>query len=194
MALPAEALDLIKSFEGYLKRLSDCTGRVAPYLCPAGVPTIGWGTTFYPGGRKVALADPPIGCERATECLAHELTANERDVDRLTTAKLHPLSRGALVSFVYNCGAGAYRASTLRRKVNEGAWSEVPRELAKWRMGGGRILPGLVRRRAAEAELFMRGVRAHDRGQPIADAPESTPPASPARGWWRTFLSAIDLS
>src|SRR5215510_5663472 len=108
MALPAEALDLIKSFEGYLKVLGDGTDRVKPYLCPAGVPTIGWGTTFYPGGRKVTMADPPIDKARATECLAYELRDNEASVDRYTTARLHPLSRGALVSFVYNCGAGAY--------------------------------------------------------------------------------------
>jgi lysozyme len=139
MALPKKALDLVKSFEGYLRLLADGSGRVAPYLCPAGVPTIGWGTTFYPDGRKVTMADPPIDRARATECLAHELRANEADCDRLTTAKLHPLSRVAIVSFIYNCGSGAYRGSVLRKAVNERRWFDVPRELAKWRIGGGKV-------------------------------------------------------
>jgi lysozyme len=187
MALPSEALDLVKRFEGYLRQLNDGTGRVAPYLCPARVPTIGWGTTYYPGGRKVTMADPPIDRERATECLAHELQANERDVDRLTTARLHPLSRGAVVSFVYNCGSGAYRGSSLRKAINEQRWEDVPREFAKWRMGGGRILPGLVRRRADEAAMFMKGVKAGAETVEAAPAPtpDPTPAPRPAPTWWQ---------
>lgn len=193
MALPAEALGLIQSFEGYLKLLNDGTGRARPYLCPANVPTIGWGTTRYPDGRKVQMGDAPIDRETASAYIAHDLRTDEAAFDRLTTARLHALSRGALVSFVYNCGSGAYRGSTLRKCVNEGEWADVPRELAKWRMGGGRVLAGLVRRRAAEADLFMRGVqvaRQHNGGpalgieQPVpgaaAGVPVSVPPTQPA--------------
>jgi hypothetical protein len=65
----------------------------------------------------------------------------------------------AHLSFVYNCGSGALRASTLRKVISARRWEEVPGEFAKWRTGGGRVLAGLVRRRKAEADLFMRGVR-----------------------------------
>src|SRR5690606_35636428 len=156
MALPKEALDLIKEFEGYLKRLNDGTDRVKPYLCPAGVPTIGWGTTRYPDGRRLKLSDPPINKKTATTYLEHELTEDERAFDRLTTVRLPPLARGALVSFVYNCGAGAYQCSTLSKRVNAGRWADVPKELAKWKYGGGKVLPGLVRRQIGRAELFLR--------------------------------------
>jgi lysozyme len=191
MALPAEALDLIKSFEGYHRALGDGTGQVKPYLCPANVPTIGYGTTRCPDGRKVQLGDAPIDRDTAGAYIAHDLRQDETAFDRLTTVRLQELSRGALVSFLYNCGSGAYRGSTLRKCVNEGAWSDVPRELAKWRMGGGVVLAGLVRRRAAEADLFMRGVRLHNGGPalnaepaPIAHEPEHVTEA-PRQPWWQ---------
>jgi lysozyme len=164
--LPQEALDLICHFEGYHKKLAD--GRAAPYLCPARVPTIGVGSTFYEDRRKVSLGDPPITRERAFELLAFELRECEAAVDRMVTRRLHPLSRGALVSFAFNAGAGALKASGLLRRVNSGQWRDVPAEFAKWRMGGGVVLPGLVRRRAAEAALFMAGVAAQ-RIEPVND-------------------------
>ena len=157
MTLAREALALIEQFEGYLRRLPD--DRAAPYLCPAKVPTIGWGTTFYEDRRKVALSDPPITRDRARELLAFELRECEAAVDRLTTRRLDPLSRGALVSFVYNVGAGAYRGSGLRRAVNAGADTRAAAEFKKWRLGGGVVLKGLERRRMAEAALYLRGVR-----------------------------------
>ena len=158
MTIPREALDLICEFEGYHKRLPD--DRAAPYLCPARVPTIGIGSTFYEDRRKVSLSDPPITRERAFELLGFELAECEAAVDRMVTRRLHPLSRGALVSFAFNAGTGALRSSTLLRRVNACAWRDVPAEFAKWRMGGGVVLPGLARRRTAEAALFMAGVRA----------------------------------
>lgn len=151
-----EALALICEFEGYHKKLAD--GRAAPYLCPARVPTIGIGSTFYEDGRRVTLADPPITRERAMRLLAWELRDCEMAVDRMVTRRLHPLSKGALVSFAYNAGAGALKGSGLLRRVNAGQWLDVPAEFAKWRMGGGVVLAGLVRRRSAEAALFARGV------------------------------------
>jgi len=174
MALPTEALDLIKRFEGCLRRIPD--GRYAPYLCPANVPTVGWGTTTYDNGRRVALKDEPITAEECDRHFAHELRDNEAAVDRLTATRLHPFMRGALVSFVYNCGSGAYQGSTLRRRVNDGEWDDVPRELAKWRMGGGRVLPGLVRRRADEGKLFLRGAEALRQGNGVVTTVPAAPP------------------
>lgn len=183
MAIPKEALDLIKSFEGYLRRLNDGTDRVKPYLCPAGVPTIGYGSTrYFPGAARVKIDDPPITEARASECFAGELVENENDFDRMTTRRVHPLMRGATVSFIYNCGSGAYKASNLRKRINAGDWKAVPYELSKWKRGGGRVLAGLVRRRKAEGDLFMRGVAMLDRGigdnggPPLTDATPSTEP------------------
>ena len=156
MSIPPEALALIEHFEGYHRALPD--GRAAPYLCPARVATIGIGSTTYEFGRPVTLADPPVDRARATALLAQELAACEAAVDRLTTRRLPAASRGALVSFVYNLGPGAYRGSTLRRHVNAGAWLAAAAEFLKWRMAGGVPLAGLERRRRAEATLFLAGI------------------------------------
>ena len=136
---------LCQRFEGVYLR---------PYLCPAGVPTVGVGSTLYEDGTQVALADPPITRERAFVLLRTTLA---RDY---LPAVLHlcpgidtPERLAALTDFAYNCGVGALRASNLRRRVNAGDWDAVPAELAKWVKGGGRVLAGLVRRREAEAEL-----------------------------------------
>lgn len=197
MALPAEALDLIKRFEGYLRLLGDGSDRVRPYWCPAHVATIGWGTTRYPNGRRVEIDDPPIDKATATIYLESELREDEAAFDRLTTARLSPLSRGALVSFVYNCGSGAYRASTLRKRVNEMNWAAVPGELRKWRLGGGRVLPGLVRRREAEIELFNKGLRYEPSAPPeLPPVIPTQPPSAPSdpgpwRSGWRRIIDWI---
>jgi len=180
MAIPKEALDLVKEFEGYLKQLGDGSGRVKPYLCPANVPTIGYGSTFYEDRTKVKLTDGPITLERAEALLAYEIgKICEAAVDRLVKVPLHPLSRGALVSFAFNCGTGALQSSTLLKRVNAKRWGDVPKEFAKWRMGGGVVLKGLVRRRAAEAEMFMRGVKAG--AVDLEVVPTALAPPLPAR-------------
>lgn len=106
------------------------------------------------------MSDPPITQDEAMALMQLELTAKcEPAIDMLITAHLTPLMHGALVSFVYNVGAGALKGSNLRKAVNERRWPDITSEFAKWRIGGGRILPGLVRRRAAEAAMFMAGTR-----------------------------------
>jgi lysozyme len=158
MSTCAEALALIEEFEGCLKKVA--RDLYAPYLCPAGVPTIGIGSIWRSDGSRVTMSDPAITKAECYALMDRELVKKcEPAVDRLFIPTLHPLSRGALISFVYNCGAGALRASTLRKVINARRWDEVPGEFAKWRTGGGRVLAGLVRRRKAEADLFMRGVR-----------------------------------
>ena len=69
----------------------------------------------------------------------------------------YPQILGAITDFAYNLGTARYRASTLRRKITEENWPEAITELHKWRRGGGKVLQGLVRRRAAEAKLFPQG-------------------------------------
>ncbi len=172
----AEAIELICEFEGYHRRLPD--GRAAPYLCPAGVPTVGYGSIWRPDGTRVAMADPPITRVEALARLGDEVARKcETAVVRHITVPLHPLMHGALVSWTYNLGAGALAGSTLKRVVNAREWGRVMAEFRKWRMAKGVVLGGLVRRREAEAAMFMRGVR--------ATAEDIEPlPASPAWAQW----------
>lgn len=163
MTIDPESLALICEREGYLKPLNDGTDRVRPYYCPAAVPTIGFGSIWRMDGSRVEISDPPITRGEAMALMAREIDAKcVPAVRRLITAPLHPLSEGALVSFVFNVGEGALRSSGLRRAVNARRWRDVPGEFAKWRIGGGRVLRGLEMRRAAEAAMFMRGVRIAD--------------------------------
>ena len=141
------ARDLCLVFEGlYLK----------PYLCPANVPTIGVGSTFYEDGRRVSLADPPISRDRAMELLEHELQACLPRVLRLCPELpgWGDKATGAILDFAFNCGTGALQSSNLRRRINADDPEGARSELMKWVRGGGKVLPGLVRRRAAEAALL----------------------------------------
>ena len=137
-------IDLVISFEGYSSE---------PYKCPAGVYTIGYGTTRYPDGVRVSEEDDCTK-DQAEEWLHHELNKAEQTVVRYCGCYLSANKRAALASFVYNLGSGAFRASTLRRRLNSGDWGDVPYQLSRWNKAGGRILKGLVRRRAAEAILW----------------------------------------
>ncbi|MFY8089427.1 MAG: lysozyme [Rubrivivax sp.] len=139
------AAALCRRFEGFYAH---------PYICPAGVPTIGYGATAYLDGRAVRLTDPPISREAADRLL---LLSVQRQylpaVQRLCPGVIDPGRLAALIDFTFNLGAGRLSASTLRRRVNAGDWQSVPAELRKWVRGGGRVLPGLVIRREAEAAL-----------------------------------------
>lgn len=139
-------LPLIERFEGF---------RPKPYLCPAGVPTIGYGSTRHLDGSLVRLTDKAITKEHA-RILVREQVAQEYlpAVMRLCPDVDSPGRLAALVDFTYNLGAGQLRASTLRRRVNADDWDAVPGEIRKWVRGGGRVLPGLVKRREAEIALL----------------------------------------
>lgn len=143
----AITLELIRRFEGlYLK----------PYLCPAGVPTIGYGATYYQDGTRVTLADSPISRTMAEDLLLwHVKTVYLPAVLRWCPAVIHetPGRVAALIDWTFNLGSGNLRASTLRRRVNAAAWDLVPDELRKWNKAGGRVLRGLTLRREAEAGL-----------------------------------------
>lgn len=142
----AVAAALCRRFEGF---------RPRPYLCPAGVPSIGYGSTLYLDGRRVQLTDPPISGEAAERLLQVTVWRTYLPaVVLLCPGVNNPQRLAALIDFTYNLGAGNLRASTLRRRVNAGDWAAVPRELRKWVRGGGRVLPGLVARREAEAALI----------------------------------------
>ena len=147
------ATELCRRFEGF---------RSKPYICPAGVPTIGYGSTYYADGRQVALTDAPITEIAARELLVRELFHTYAPGVLRQCPGLLPLALladdwrklNAIVDFTYNLGVGRLQTSTLRRKINAGDWSGAQAELMKWTRGGGRVLPGLVTRRRAECELL----------------------------------------
>lgn len=123
--------------------------RSRPYLCPAGIPTIGYGFTHYADGTIVTLADPPMTRVQAQSLLELLVrTKYMRDTIRLCPNINTPQRLGAITDFHFN--TGALRASTLRKKILTGEWAAVPTELRKWTRGGGRILRGLVLRREDE--------------------------------------------
>lgn len=133
---------LIRRFEGL---------RLKPYLCPAGIPTVGYGHT----GPEVTMQSPPI-----TATVAEALLREDAEKHVALALKLspvlaeHPDRLAAIADFVFNLGPTRYKASTLRRRVNEADWGGAAHEIRKWVYGGGRKLPGLVLRREAEAALL----------------------------------------
>ena len=140
-------IELIAKFEGL---------KLKPYLCPAGVPTIGYGTTRYPSGLKVSLNDTPITEAQAKDYLLHDVEQFELAVDAMATDLLTQGQFNALVSFAYNLGAQALRGSTLLKKVNANPNdATIGKEFAKWVYAGNKRLEGLARRRAAEAEMYF---------------------------------------
>lgn len=144
-----EGVELVVSFEGYSS---------TPYRCAAGVWTIGYGTTRYPDGRRVTSSDPECTRSEARAWLHHELDKAEYTVIRYCKPYLNPGQRAALASFIYNLGSGAFRASTLRRRINSSDWGDVPHQMSRWNKAGGRVLRGLVRRRAAEINLWNKAI------------------------------------
>ncbi len=143
----APAIDLIRAFEGF---------RARPYLCPAGIPTIGYGSIWRMDGSRVELTDPPMSEAHAMSLLEREVygTALPGVLRLCPTTIGQPGPLNALVDFTFNLGVGRLESSTLRRKVNEADWDGAREQLARWVRGGGKVLPGLIRRRAAEAALL----------------------------------------
>ena len=142
-----KCLDLICQFEGFSEK---------PYICPAGVPTIGYGSTRYPSGNKVTMNDSHITKEFALQMLAHDVKAFELSVDALCIDTITQNQFNALVSFCYNLGAGALKQSTLLKKLNVNQNDKTIRdEFMKWCYAGKTKLAGLERRRKAEADLYF---------------------------------------
>lgn len=149
MKASINAVNLIEQSEGL---------KLKPYLCPAGVPTIGYGSTLYENGMHVKLSDPEITKERAAAIVLHQLENYENAVNRYVKVKLNQNQFDALVDFAYNAGTGNLQTSTLLKKLNNSDYVGAAKEFAKWVYGGGKKLNGLVVRRAAEKALFLKGV------------------------------------
>jgi lysozyme len=151
MTPTAKAIDLIKRFEG-------C--RLTAYLCPANVPTIGYGTIRYSNGEKVKEGDV-ISSQKAIEELTHEVNKKAEGVNRLTRGVLLSSNQfDALVSFAYNLGLGALEDSTLLKRVKANPNDpDIRNQFMKWvklrKNGVLEVSPGLVRRRKEEANLYF---------------------------------------
>lgn len=146
----AQALPLIRAFEGL---------ALEAYLDPVGIATIGYGTIRYPDGQTVQLGDR-ISAEAAEQLLQRALLNHYAPAlfEAIPASRRYaPSQQAALISFTYNVGTGALRSSTLRRRLLAGEEPElvISEELPLWCRGDGQVLPGLVRRRAAEVALFL---------------------------------------
>lgn len=148
MNISNKGLELIKKFEGFYPN---------PYKDPVGIPTIGYGFTYYlPNRNKVNLSDAPISRQEADKMLLEILKGYENDVKRLVKTKLNQNQFDALVSFTFNLGATNLSKSTLLKKVNiDPNDKSISDEFPKWNKAGGSPLKGLTRRRLAESELYF---------------------------------------
>ena len=141
------AASLCKQFEGF---------RSKPYLCPANVATIGYGSTYYADGRKVTLNDSLMSEQEAHALLMVELehTYLQGVIRNCPILLTDERKCNAIVDFCYNLGIGRLQTSTLKRKINASDWEGAKEQLMLWNKGGGKVLAGLTKRRTAECALL----------------------------------------
>jgi lysozyme len=145
--LSLKGYDLIKTYEGL---------KLKPYKCPAGIPTISIGCTYYPDGTKVKLTDPVISESYAKELFYSIVVHYEKAVDSFCRDDINQNQFDALVSFAYNLGVGNLQKSTLIKKVNLNPKDvTIADEFLKWNKANGTVLKGLTKRRQAEADLYF---------------------------------------
>ena len=141
------AAEVIKEFEGFESK---------PYLCPANIPTIGYGSTMYTNGERVTMDDPEITEEQAEAMLLDTIKGVEKQVKNVLEVKLPAHKLAALISFTYNVGIGNFANSTLLAWINSNPeFARIPEQFRRWNKGGGRVLNGLVRRREAEVAIWI---------------------------------------
>lgn len=145
MKISQKGIDLIKRFEGF---------RSKPYKCPAGVWTIGYGTT-----RGVTASTPEVSEAEAEALLRKDVAGFETQLAGFLPTTLKQNQYDAIVSFVYNLGVPAFKNSTLFRIIATfpNDKKRIKAEFGRWVHAGGKRLDGLVKRRAAEAELYCEG-------------------------------------
>lgn len=152
MKISKKGIDFIKNEEGL---------RLNPYTCSSGVATIGYGSTFYIDGRKVTLKDSPITQKKAEELLLNTLSTFEHALNSLVTSKLNQNQFDALMSFIYNIGIGAFKTSTLLKRVNKNPSDrDIENQFIRWNKvtdPRGKLVksPGLTNRRNRELELYF---------------------------------------
>ena len=149
--------------------------RLKPYLCPAHIWTIGYGHVLYQdqialpmtakeGYTGLVRKDYPLRAadsrtwskEEVNGLFENDLSIFERGVFRLSPRLIGRQGAfDACVSFAFNAGLGNFQRSSMRMAINRGDWEEAAEGFMKWTKGGGKVLPGLVRRREAEKALFL---------------------------------------
>ena len=130
--------------------------RLAPYQDSAGVWTIGIGSTRDGNGHPVSASTPSITHAQALALLSRDMRSAIQVVERDVHVPLTVWEEEALADFVYNVGQGNFDHSTLLKKLNAGDYGGAANEFEKWDLAGGKVLAGLVRRRAAEKALFEK--------------------------------------
>lgn len=147
MKLSDKGYDLIKKFEGYSDR---------PYLCAAGKPTISYGLTYYPNGKKVTMKDSKITKEEGDEMFYKIVSNFAADVLKLVKTNITVNQLNALTSFAYNVGVANFKKSTLLKLVNINPNDAmIAKEFLKWNKANGKVLNGLTNRRIAESALYF---------------------------------------
>lgn len=150
MTISEKGLKLIKKYEGF---------RNHPYKCSAGIPTIGYGNTYYEDGTRVKLSDEPITIKRGEKLLEMVVKQFEQGVNKLVKVDLNQNQFDALVSFAYNVGLGALAKSTLLKKINNNPFDEnILYQFKRWDKANGVSLKGLRKRRNEEAFLYQTPV------------------------------------
>ncbi|HRA73710.1 MAG TPA: lysozyme [Flavobacterium sp.] len=146
MKLNNEGYKLICDFEGL---------SLKPYLCSAKVPTIGYGNTYYPNGKRVTLLDDSITKEYAFEIYKDVADRFAQKVNTMVKVPITQNQFNSLVSFNYN--TGALSTSTLLKKVNANPNDKtIENEFLKWVKAGGKVVKGLIIRREKEAEIYFK--------------------------------------
>jgi lysozyme len=157
MNISPKAVEMVKHHEGV---------RFKPYRCPAKLWTIGVGHVLYPDQGKMPVDQRDsyalrpedsrtFSAEEVNGILRADLQRFERGVLLFCTVNLTQGMFDSLVSFSFNCGLGTLQRSTLRQKLLRGDKAGAAEELLKYTKGGGKILPGLVKRRQDERALFL---------------------------------------
>ena len=138
------AIDLIKKYEGF---------RPQSYQDSVGVWTIGYGTTRING--QPVKAGTTITEDQALQLVKQEVNKLWSQIESITKVNLNDNQMNALIDFAYNLGFSALKTSTLMKYVNESQFDKAADEFGRWVFAGGKVLPGLVKRREAEEQLFL---------------------------------------
>lgn len=149
MNITKEGIELIKHFES-------C--KLNPYFDTRGIPTIGWGNTYYANGIKVKITDKAISQKEADDLLLIIIGKFIGEVKPLIKAQLSDNQFSAIISLVYNIGVANFKSSTLLKLLNKKPLDpKVIEEWNKWNKSNGEVLKGLQRRRASESHLYKYG-------------------------------------
>lgn len=147
MILDNKGYLLITKFEGL---------KLKPYLCSAKIPTIGYGNTYYPDGKRVTLLDKEITKQEAFDMFKEVANRFAKRVNELVTSNINQNQFNALVSFAYNVGTGNFSSSTLLKKINKNPDDlTIKDEFLRWNKAGGKVINGLTNRRNEETILYF---------------------------------------